>query len=312
MVVGSVTIDLTAFSERTPAPGETILGDSFFSVLGGKGANQAISAALAGGLVHLVACVGSDVFSDVVMSSLAEYGVNTDFVTRVDGPTGVAHIRVDGSAQNSIVIVPLANSLLTTDHIDCAFDGISQPTVLLTQLEVRAEVAQYAITKAHHAGVTVILDPAPARALDDAIWKCVDIVTPNETEAFVLTGIDVVDESSALRAGRWFTERGVRWALITLAGDGALLVWTDGYRHFEPLEVEAIDTTAAGDAFAGYLAAQLAQGLPLADAIDHAVVAGGIAVTRRGASPSLPTKNDVDARLRERALYIGTSGTPRW
>ena len=300
MVVGSVTIDLTAFSERTPSPGETILGGSFLSVLGGKGANQAVSAALAGGLVHMVACIGSDVFADVVGGGLADYGVNTDYVTRVEGPTGVAHIRVDSSGQNSIVVVPLANSWLSTDHIDAAFLGIAKPTVLLTQLEVRAEVAEYAIKKAHHAGLTVILDPAPARALDDAIWTFVDIVTPNETEALILTGIDVVDDASALAAGRWFNDRGVTWALITLAGDGALLVGKDGHTKFEPLLVDAIDTTAAGDAFAGYLGARLAQGLPLDEAINHAVVAGGLAVTRRGASPSLPSKSEVDAKLHER------------
>lgn len=297
MVVGSVTADLTAFSSRGPAPGETLLGDSFLCVLGGKGSNQAIAAALAGADAHIVACIGSDLFTDLVHDGLADHGVGTAYLTQVDGPTGVAHIRVDESGENSIVIVPMANAHLAAEHVDAAFLGIENPRVLLTQLEVRAEVAEYAIRKAHQANLTVILDPAPAQALDDELWSHIDIVTPNETEAEVLTGIAVVDQATALQAGQWFIDRGVTWAIITLASNGALLVSAEGSRHFRSLQVDAIDTTAAGDAFAGYLGARLALGSPLNEAIEHAIVAGGIAVTRRGASPSLPTKKEVDARL---------------
>ena len=302
VVVGSVTADLTAFSSRGPAPGETLLGDSFLCVLGGKGSNQAVAAALAGADVHIVACVGSDLFTGLVRDGLAGHGVNTAYLTQVDGPTGVAHIRVDSSGENSIVIVPMANAHLTTEHIDAAFLGIVAPKVLLTQLEVRVEVAEYAIRKAHEAGLTVILDPAPAQALDDDLWSFIDIVTPNETEAEVLTGIAVVDQATALHAGRWFTDRGVKWAIITLASNGALLVWAEGSQQFSSLAVDAIDTTAAGDAFAGYLGARLALGSALSEAIEHAIVAGGIAVTRRGASPSLPTKAEVDEVLRDLLL----------
>lgn len=297
IVVGSVTMDLTAYSVKDPALGETVLGESFLQVPGGKGGNQAISASMAGGDVYLVSCVGSDAFAIEVKAALAGHGVNTDFVTSVQGQTGVAHIRVDQSGQNSIVVVPLANSELTTTHIDEAFNKIEAPRVLLTQLEVRLEVAEYAIRKANARGLKVILDPAPARIIDETIWPLIDIVTPNESEAFTITGVEVVDIQSALRAGLWFTERGVEYAIITMAENGALVVWEDGHRIFAAMPVDAVDTTAAGDAFSGYLGAQLALGATLEQAVEHAVVAGAIAVTRRGASSSLPRKEDVREAL---------------
>jgi ribokinase len=298
IVVGSVTMDLTVYSVNDPALGETVLGESFLQVPGGKGGNQAISASMAGGDVYLVSCVGSDAFSIEVKAALAGHGVNTDFVSSVQGQTGVAHIRVDHSGQNSIVVVPLANSELTTAHIDEAFKRIDAPRILLTQLEVRLEVAEYAIRKASAAGLKIILDPAPARRMDETIWPLIDIVTPNESEAFTITGVEVVDIQSALSAGRWFNERGVEFAIITMAENGALVVWEDGHRIFAPMPVEAVDTTAAGDAFSGYLGAQLALGAELEQAVEHAVVAGAIAVTRRGASSSLPRKEDVREALR--------------
>jgi ribokinase len=152
-------------------------------------------------------------------------------------------------------------------------------------------------TRAHDAGLTVVLDPAPAAALDDAIWPLVDIVTPNETEAAILTGIPVTDETSALEAGRWFTSRGAGAALITMASAGAVLVTADAVEHFDAIRVNAVDTTAAGDAFAGYLGASLADGFERTDAIRRAIAAGALTVTRRGASPSIPNSADVAALL---------------
>ena len=298
MVVGSISVDLTTFSSRFPTPGETITGDDFTTVLGGKGANQASAAALAGAAVHLVGAVGTDVFGDFALEGLQRLGVLTERVVRSEGATGVAHIRVDGAGENDIVIVPLANGRVEEQRVDAAFAELAGVCgVLLTQLETTWAITERAIRSGRRAGMIVILDPAPAVQLDDAIWADVDIVTPNETEASVLTGIRVVDEESAARAGRYFTDRGAGHALITLGADGALLVSPSGVTRYAPIRVTAVDTTAAGDAFAGCLGAALAEGLPLDAAIPRAIAAGALAVTKRGASPSLPTREEVDTLL---------------
>jgi ribokinase len=301
LVVGSVAADLTVFSHRLPAPGETVLGEDFTLVLGGKGANQAVAAALADGRAVMVACVGEDPFAELVLTGLTEAGVVVDHVQRVAGSTGIAHIRVDDSGENDIVVVPLANAMLTEERVDAAFDAVlDSARVLLTQLEIPLASSIHAMRRARDAGLVVVLDPAPAAPLDDAVWPLVDIVTPNETEAGILTGIRVTDAESAVTAGRFFTDRGAGAALITLGSAGAVLVTADGETRFDPIPVRAVDTTAAGDAFAGSLGAALARGLDLASAVERAIAAGALAVTRRGASSSLPTAAEVDALLATR------------
>ncbi|MEJ1155985.1 ribokinase [Microbacterium marmarense] len=301
VVVGSVTADLTTFSQRLPARGETIHGDDFTLVLGGKGANQVLAAALAGAHASFVACVGSDLFHDMIIDGLTAAGVDITHVRAVAGPTGIAHIRVDSSAQNDIVMVPLANSALSVEQVDAALNDLSSTaSVLLTQLEIPVPLAMQAIRKARAKDMTVVLDPAPAVELPDDIWSLIDLVTPNETEASILTGQQVTDLESAEAAGRWFLERGAKAALITLAGAGAVLVDADGTQTFAPFLVTPVDTTAAGDAFAGYLGAALAEGSSVSHAIQRASAAGALAVTVRGASPSLPSKQQVDDFLAER------------
>lgn len=295
IVVGSITADVTTFSSRLPERGETVLGDQLTLVLGGKGANQAVAGARAGADVHLVGCVGDDVFRDLVVEGLHGHGVDISEVREVDGPTGVAHIRVDASGENDIVIVPLANAQLSMEQVDSALERLAgRASVLVTQLEVPSEVASHAIRSAHALGLTVILDPAPALPLDPEIWQWVDIVTPNETEASLITGIGVTDFASAVEAGRWFCARGAKHAVITLASAGAALVTADDAIRFEAFPVESVDTTAAGDAFTGYLGAGLAHGLSLDSAITRAMAAGALAVMTRGASSSLPDRLAVD------------------
>jgi ribokinase len=177
--------------------------------------------------------------------------------------------------------------------------------VLLTQLETPVDVTAHAIRTAHAAGMTVVLDPAPASPLDDDLWGCVDVVTPNETEASIVTGVTVEGVDTAAAAGRWFLDRGVTHAVVTLASQGVVVVDAEGVRHLPAPTVVAIDTTAAGDAFAGYLGAGLAQGMPLDAALPRAMAAGALAVTRRGASPSLPDTADVEAFLRRHRLGSG-------
>ncbi len=304
IIVGSVTADLTTFSHRLPARGETIHGDEFTLVLGGKGANQAVAVGLAGANAHFVACVGTDLFHDLIIDGLRSSGVSIDHVRAIEGQrTGIAHIRVDDSGENDIVMVPLANEHLSTEQIDTAFEACSaESSVLLTQLEIPSALSSYAIRRARADGLTVVLDPAPAVALDEGIWAYVDIVTPNETEARILTGIDVVDAATAAVAGAWFIDRGVGAAIITLAGEGALLVTSGEVTAFPSIPVTSIDTTAAGDSFAGYLGASIALGMPLHEAIRRAGAAGALAVTKRGASPSLPHHTEVDALLAAGAM----------
>jgi ribokinase len=295
LVVGSITTDVTAFADRLPRPGETVLGNDVTIVLGGKGANQAAASARFGTPTWMVGCVGDDPFAELASAGLRRHGVQTDLVRAVDGPTGVAHIRVDASGQNDIVITPLANTLLDDGQVDAGLAAVrADVSVLLLQLEIRASVTAHAAAVGARAGLTVVLDPAPAIPVPDDIWPHVDIVTPNETEASILTGIEVTDESTAARAGQWFLGRGVRHAVITLGDAGALLVSAGAEPQLFPsFPVEALDTTAAGDAFTGTLGAALAAGAELGDAVRYGMAAGALAVTRAGASASLPDREEV-------------------
>lgn len=301
VIVGSVTADVTTFSGRLPARGETILGDEFTLMLGGKGANQAVAAGRSGARTSFVGCVGDDLFHDLVVDGLTAAGVDLTHLRTVPGPTGIAHIRVDASAQNDIVMVPLANAALSTEQIDAALAALAPTTsVLLTQLETPSALTAHITARGREHGMTVILDPAPAAELPPALWRSIDIVTPNETEASLISGIEVTDAESAERAGRWFLAQGVGAAVVTLAGQGSCVVTADGATVVPPFPVEAVDTTAAGDAYAGYLGAALASGSSLTDAVRLATAAGALAVTKQGASPSLPHRAEVDAFLAER------------
>ncbi|WP_460796239.1 ribokinase [Microbacterium sp. GXF0217] len=301
VVIGSVSADVTTFSQRLPARGETILGEEFTLLLGGKGANQAVAAGRAGVRTNFVGCVGDDLFHDLVVDGLSAAGVDVAHLRTVDGPTGIAHIRVDASAQNDIVVVPLANAQLSTEQIDAALEDLaSTASVILTQLETPVALTAHIAARGRALGYTVILDPAPAADLPADVWRNVDIVTPNETEASLITGTEVTDPPSAEQAGRWFLAHGVGAAVITLAEQGAVVVTSDGAFFGPALPVEAIDTTAAGDAYAGYLGAALADGAPLGEAVRLATVAGALTVTRQGASPSIPHRAEVDALLASR------------
>ncbi|GGS19196.1 ribokinase [Streptomyces humidus] len=303
LVVGSITADVTAFSRRLPRRGETVLGDDFTLFLGGKGANQAVAAARAGAPTWMAGCVGEDLFRGIVMDSLREHGVHTSEVRTVPGRTGVAHIRVDASGENDIVITPLANAALTTEMVDLSIAATRDRTrVMLLQLEVPAAVTRHAAAAGAEAGLTVVLDPAPAQELPEDVWAHVDIVTPNESEATALTGIEVHGFESAERAARWFLDRGVRQALITLGGAGAVSVLraadgSDVTSRFPAFPVVPVDTTAAGDAFTGALGAALAAGLGNDDAVRRGMAAGALATTVAGASPSLPDRTAVSALL---------------
>jgi len=219
-------------------------------------------------------------------------------VQTVAGETGIAHIRVDATGENSIVIVPGANDALDEATVLQAIrDAAASSSVLLTQLETPARLTASILSTARDAGLTTLLDPAPAVPLDDQVWALVDLVTPNETEARMLTGVVVDSEASAAEAGRWFLDRGVGAVLITRGGAGTTLVTAERTETFPVFQVEPVDTTAAGDAFAGALGAALAGGRSLEDAIRYGAAAGALAVSKRGASPSIPTAAEIEELL---------------
>lgn len=294
VVVGSITADVTAFAQRLPHPGETVLGHAFTLVLGGKGANQAVAAAHFGVPTWMVGCVGNDAFASVTTQGLREHGVDTEFLRAVDRPTGVAHIRVDSTGQNDIVITPLANTELGEHDVDRALQRLDgRARVMLLQFEVRPEVTVYAARAGRQAGLTVVLDPAPAVEMPEDTWRDVDVVTPNETEASLITGVHVCDRDTAMEAARWFLDRGTKNVIVTLGEAGAAMASAEGEWFFDAVLVEAIDATAAGDAFTGTLGASLAAGACLEDGIRRGMAAGALAVTKRGASPSLPQREEI-------------------
>lgn len=302
-VVGSINADLTVFGSPLPRPGETVAAEAFTMTLGGKGANQAVAAARAGAETYLVGAVGDDLFRELTLGALAADRVNTEAVAVLAGHTGIAHIRVDAATgQNDIAIVAEANGEVTPELVRDRLRGLAGHIgVMMLQLEIPVESVVAAAETARSLGCRVLLDPAPARVLPAGIWAAVDVVTPNETEAEVLTGIRATDSESAAQAGAWFVQRGVGMAILTLAERGVVVVTAAGITSFPAFPVQPLDTTAAGDAFAGNLAAALASGAGWQEALRRAGAAGALAVTVAGASPSLPTAAQVDAFLAQHA-----------
>ncbi|MFT4234225.1 MAG: ribokinase [Microbacterium sp.] len=294
MVVGSITVDVSAVATRPPAGGETVFGSESFVALGGKGANQAVAAARAGAMVSMVGAVGDDMFGPFVVERLRHASVDTTTVAVYERPTGLAHIRIDGYGQNDIVMVSNANAQLTAEFVDDALRRSDENRrVLLTQLEIPIAAAVSGMRTARELGMLVILDPAPWVELPDEIWELVDVVTPNESEASRFTGLNVVDTASAAAAGAWFCARGVGTAIITMGASGSVVVHADSVTSHPAVLVKAVDTTAAGDTFTGFLGSALASGASLDDAVARAMHAAALSVTRHGASPSIPTAAEV-------------------
>ena len=302
-VVGSINVDLAAFGSPLPRPGETVIGTDFSLMLGGKGANQAVAAARAGAPTYMIGAVGDDLFRDVALDALDREGVDITAVRVTEGPTGIAHIRVEAlSGQNSIVIIPNANHRLSPDDAEASLLALSdRVSVVLVQLEVPRPVVQRVAAVCRACELRLVLDPAPAQLMPLAVWRGVSLVTPNELEAEVLTGIAVTSHHSAVRAARWFLDRGVTIAVITRGEHGVLVMGREGAQEYPALTVTPVDTTAAGDAFAGALGASLAGGASLPDALRRGLAAGALAVTVRGASQSLPTAAAIDTFLAAQA-----------
>ena len=300
LVVGSSNTDMIIKLDRIPRPGETLLGGAFVTAAGGKGANQAVGAARAGGKVTFIARVGQDMFGDQAVAGFIKDGIVVDHVTRdKTNPSGVALIFVGKDGENSIAVAGGANAKLSPADVRKAKAAIAGASVLVMQLETPLESVQAAADLAAKAGVRVILNPAPAQPLPDKLLKCVSILTPNETEAELLTGITVTDTASAASAAAKLRARGVQTVIITLGARGAFVATENGGQLVPGFKVKAVDTTAAGDIFNGALAVALGEGKPLKQAVRFANAAAAISVTRLGAQLSAPARREIEKFLKK-------------
>jgi ribokinase len=291
LVIGSTNTDMVIQSHHLPAPGETILGGKFFMNPGGKGANQAVAAARLGGKVTFVTKTGNDIFGKQSVENFENEGINTDYlVTDPDNPSGVALITVDEQAENCIVVAPGSNSTLSPEDVDKASEEIEQSEIVLMQLEIPVKTVEYAAQLASKAGCKVILNPAPAPAdkLTDKLLKNVFILTPNESEAELLTGIKVKDDQSSEKAAKALKDKGVDIVVLTRGAKGAYLYDGKISKLIPAPKVKAVDTTAAGDTFNGALAVAISEGMNMTQAIEFANKAAAITVTRLGAQSSTP------------------------
>lgn len=299
VVVGSSNTDMILRLERAPRPGETLLGGAFSMAAGGKGANQAVAAARLGGEVTFIAALGSDVFGDQAAEGFKREGIALDYLKRVESEaSGVALIFVGEDGENSIGVGSGANACLLPEDIAASAEAIASADAVILQLETPIPTVLETLKLARANGVRTILNPAPACELPDELLATLDVITPNETEVEALTGIAVVDETTATQAAKALIAKGIGTVIITLGKQGAFVFdGTEGTR-VPTFEVERVlDTTAAGDTFNGALAVALCEGSSLAEAVRFANAAASLAVTRLGAQPSVPTREAVQQFL---------------
>jgi ribokinase len=296
VVIGSLNMDLVTRAPRLPVGGETLIGHSFATVSGGKGANQAVAAARLGAQVAMVGCVGNDDYGVQLRDALLGEQIDCQAVSTVDGSSGVALIVVDDNSQNAIVIVAGANGAMTPAVID-RFDAVLQAAdVIICQLEIPDATVGHALKRARALGKIVILNPAPASRPLPADWfAAIDYLIPNESEAAALSGMPVDSLQTAESAASRLIGMGAGKVIVTLGAQGSLFANGQGFEHFPAPKVQAVDTTAAGDTFVGGFAAALANGQSEATAIRYGQIAAALSVTRAGAQPSIPTISDVQA-----------------
>ena len=288
LVIGSLNMDLVARCEHLPRTGQTVFGTDFFSAAGGKGANQAVAAARLGARVTMAGCVGDDRFGHDLVAGLRRDGVRSDAVRTVAHPTGTALITIAADGANTIVVISGANAACDTALVDRALADADGPGILLLQHEIPEAATAHAIRAARAVGWFIVLNPAPARPIGRDLLALIDIIVPNETEVAALTG-----SSDPREAARHLLAQGACAALITLGGDGALYCDAGTTLRCPAVAVQAVDTTAAGDAYIGALAVALAEDRSVADSLGFAAVAAGLAVTRLGAQPSLASREEV-------------------
>lgn len=306
-VLGGINMDLVTNAKLLPNPGETIKGYKFGMYPGGKGSNQAVSIGRLGGAVYMIGRIGDDSFGEILKNSMHNSGVDTKFVKiSKNQSTGIALIMVDDKGENMITFVPGANGDIIPSDIKSAENGIKNSDIFLAQLEVSYDAIFEAVKIAHNNNVRVIIDPAPVPDIDfpSTFWEKVSIITPNEIEAKGLTGIDVTDIESAKKAGEIFLSWGINDVIVKLGAKGCVLVNSSGYNYIEPVKVNSIDSTAAGDVFAGALSFSLSKGNDIIKALKFANYAGALSTTKHGAQPGAPTYSELMNFIKEKALTL--------
>lgn len=295
LIVGSTNIDMVIKTEHLPVPGETILGGAFLMNMGGKGANQAVAATRLGGDVTFITKTGHDIFGKSAIDQFNKEGIDISYAL-VDSlnPSGVALITVNKHGENCIVVASGANANLSIEDIQMALRAIERSNILLMQLEIPLETVAFSAKLAKENKIKVVLNPAPACKLPDSLYRDISIITPNETEAEILTGIKVNDIPTARNAAKVLKSKGVETVIITLGSNGALVYHEDFFIHVPAIIVEPIDTTAAGDVFNGALVVGLSEGKSVIDAVSFACKAAALSVTRLGAQASAPYRKEVE------------------
>ncbi|HET9803294.1 MAG TPA: ribokinase [Candidatus Acidoferrum sp.] len=322
VVVGSINLDFVAFADEIPVPGQTVLGGNFETHFGGKGANQAVAAAKIGARVEMIGCVGSDSFGGQLIQGLQSAGVKTGAVSQVPGPSGVALITTDRRGENSIVVIPGANAHVTPSLLEKHDALLRSAAIILVQLEIPLESVEFLASRAAAHGVSLILDPAPARTLSPSLLSRCTWITPNETEARILSGgeghsapkknIDdkeldddeTVARLRSLGAKNILLKQGSRGVAISECGSESGVASGGPLFHVPGFSVNAVDTTAAGDAFNGAFAAALVSGKSVAESARFANAVAALSVTRKGAQPSMPTRSEVES-------FLGSGGGNR-
>lgn len=296
VVIGSSNTDMVVKTDHLPVPGETIIGGEFFVYPGGKGANQAVAAARLGGEVTLIASIGDDVFGRQAISLIKGEGIDVSHIISEPGiASGVALITVDRNGENCITVAPGSNATLYPASLQKSLSTIQTAAIVIMQLETPLDTINYVAALCGEQQTRFILNPAPACALPDALFPHIDIITPNEKEAEMLTGIRITDTASAAKAAQILRGKGVGIVIITMGKRGALLVTSEYEKAIPSIIVDAVDTTGAGDVFNGALAVGLAEGKELESAVVFACRAAAISVTRLGAQSSAPGRDEVDA-----------------
>ncbi len=293
-VIGSLNMDLVVQVKKMPKVGQTVMGSNFKEIPGGKGANQAVAMGRLGAKVNMIGKVGTDGFGQSLLSALEKDKINIAYIGQEDNTsTGVALINVNEEGNNSIVVAPGANYKLNKEDIDASLDAIKGSKIVVLQLEIPLETVKYALEKSKELGKYTILNPAPAVKLEDEIIKNIDLLTPNETELEILSGVEIKKEEDLFTAAKALMKKGIKELIVTLGEKGALYINREKMKSYKAYNVKAVDTTAAGDSFTGAIATALMNDKNIDEAIDFASKVGALSVTKEGAQSSLPYLEEV-------------------
>ncbi|WP_066249774.1 ribokinase [Neobacillus drentensis] len=302
-VVGSINVDIVAFTNHYPNQGETIFGKKMVTLPGGKGANQAVASARLGKKVHMIGSIGTDLYGDTMIKSMKDNGINTSCVKRVqENSTGCAIITIDHTAENTMLVVKGANDELTAKDIQDAFSKINNSKVLLVQMEIPEEAVIESMIQARNKGMFVVLDPAPADGITKRALQYADLIVPNKQETKQLTGINVIDLDSAHQAAEYFNRMGVKNSIIKMGDKGSLVYESGKTEYIQAIQVTAVDTVGAGDSFAGAIGSAIADGAGLVAAVKFATIVAALKVTKQGAQDGVPTIEKVNEFCAERGL----------